>query len=170
MSPETSINDLYQTFIMNPNKQNQYQIRRMLETDVETVVKIEQITWLDQAWSSQQFLDFVNYPHWKCWILESTHNDTLVFGYGLHYIDNHVSHIANICIDPYQRGHGLGGILLQYMIDYSRRLGASTIELEVNTSNINAYRLYYKYGFRIVRSLPQYYGKYGDAYHMVLAI
>ncbi|CAF3513460.1 unnamed protein product [Rotaria sp. Silwood1] len=169
MPPEINFNDVYQTFTMTSDKQNQYQIRRMLETDIETVLEIEQITWLDKSWSSQQFSDCLNHPHWKCWILESTDNDYLVLGYGLQYIYNHVSDIVNLCVHPNQRGHGLGGILLHYMIDYSRLSDASIIKLRVDTSNMHAHRLYHKNGFRIVQFLSQYY-KYADAYEMVLQL
>ncbi|CAF1107355.1 unnamed protein product [Rotaria sordida] len=170
MPPEININDVYQTFAMTSNKQNQYRIRRMLETDIKTVVKIEQVTWLDESWSSQQVFDCLNHPHWQCWILESTNDDNLILGYCFQYIYKHVSHIANLCIDPNQRGHGLGETLLRYMIDYSCLFGASVIKLKVNTSNIPAYRLYDKYGFRIVQFLPQYYSKHADAYQMILRL
>ncbi|CAF2541419.1 unnamed protein product [Rotaria sp. Silwood2] len=165
-----SNNNDYQILSINAKKSNQYRIRRMQETDIDTIVKLEQITWPDESWSSEVFFDYLHNPFWDCWILACSINDNSILGYGLQYIDNHVSHIANLCIDPCQRGRGLGGILLQYMIDYSRRLGASIIELEVNTSNIQAYNLYYKHGFVKIGFLERYYLDSTDAYRMQLIL
>ena len=134
------------------------------------VLDIEQITWGSQSWSSQNFLRALDDPRSYCWILENTSTDYPILGYGIQYQSDNVSHIANLCIHPNRRGHGLGGILLRHMIDHARRLGASVIELELNTSNIHAYMLYFNHGFRVFRFLPQYYMDYSDAYRMTLML
>ncbi|CAF1118403.1 unnamed protein product [Rotaria sordida] len=163
-------NNDYQVLSINTSKSTEYQIRRMRLTDIDTLVKIEQITWPNESWPFETFFDHIIHPFWHCWILESTNNDNLILGYGLQYVYKSVSHIANLCIDPNQRGRGLGKILLRYMIDHSRLFGASAIELEVNTSNIPAYNLYYKHGFIIIELLEQYYSDNTDAYRMQLSI
>ncbi|CAF0971112.1 unnamed protein product [Rotaria sp. Silwood1] len=170
MPSDIRSNDNYQVLPINIERSTRCRIRRMRETDIDTIVKIEQITWPNESWSFEHFFDYLNNPLWHCWILTSTTNDYLVFGYGLQCIDKHVSHIANLCIDPNQRGRGLGGILLNHMIDYSRRLGASIVELEVNTSNMHAYNLYCKHGFIIIELLERYYSDSTDAYRMQLTI
>jgi ribosomal-protein-alanine N-acetyltransferase len=170
MSPEIHINDLYQSFAVTSINQNQYKIRPMLETDIATVVQIEQTTWGDESWSLDDFFRALDNPFSNCWILESTIKGYSVLGYGLQYVSGNVSHIANLCIRPSHCGYGLGKVLLHYLIDYARQKGASKIQLVVHTSNIRAYTLYSNHGFRILQLLPQYYSDQSDAYKMVLLL
>ncbi len=78
-----------------------------------------------------------------------------------------VGHILNIAVDPAFRGQGLGKRLLEYALQYCRRLGADQVELEVRTDNEIAIALYQKYGFEIRELLPCYYSNGEDAFVMV---
>lgn len=154
----------------NSNKNiNEYRIRSMVQTDLPTVYAIDHATWKDQAWPIGQFFECLNYSPSNCWVLENTTNNSLL-GYGLQYSTNSIAHIANFCIHPNQRGRGLGGILLRHMIDFNHHSGRSIIELEVDTSNTHAYKLYYKHSFRITQLLQQYYSETADAYRMRLVV
>jgi ribosomal-protein-alanine N-acetyltransferase len=166
MPPEININDVYQAFI----ETFEYQIRAMDENDIPTVVNIERATWRDTSWLPNDFLDALHDPHYNCWILERITNGHRILGYGLQKAKRNSSHIANLCIHPSQRGHGLGGILLHHMIDHARQTGASMIELEVDTTNVHAYKLYYNHGFRKNRTFFKYYSDESDAYHMTLSL
>jgi len=170
MPPEININDVYQTFTIPSNNQNRYRIRPMHENDIATVIAIDRVTWGNDSWRSKDFFQAINNPLYNCWILESIKNDYIVLGYGVQYLLNDVAHISNLCIHPNRRGRGLGGILLRHMIDYARENDASIIELEVDTSNIHAYRLYINHGFRIFQFLPRYYSEYSDGYKMILIL
>jgi ribosomal-protein-alanine N-acetyltransferase len=170
MPSEVNMNNVYQTFTVPSNNPNQYRIRPMNETDIDIVITIEQMTWANQSWRSKDFLHTLNDPIYSCWILKSNTTDDLVLGYGIQYILNNVAHIANLCIHPNRRGLGLGGRLLRHMIDYARQCDASAVELEVHTSNTNAYRLYINHGFRIFRFLPRFYSEYSDGYLMILIL
>ncbi len=81
-----------------------------------------------------------------------------------------VGHILNIAVDPAFRGRGLGKRLLEYALEYCRRLGAKQIELEVRTGNDAAIALYQKYGFEIRELRPCYYSDGEDAFVMVKAL
>nr|BAL58912.1 ribosomal-protein-alanine N-acetyltransferase [Candidatus Acetothermum autotrophicum] len=78
-----------------------------------------------------------------------------------------VGHILNIAVDPAYRGRGLGKRLVEYALEYCRRLGAEQVELEVRTSNEPAIALYRKYGFVIRERVPYYYSDGEDAFVMV---
>lgn len=78
-----------------------------------------------------------------------------------------VGHILNIAVDPAFRGQGLGKRLLEYALQYCRRLGADQVELEVRTDNEIAIALYQKYGFEVRELLPCYYSNGEDAFLMV---
>ncbi|CAF0973051.1 unnamed protein product [Rotaria magnacalcarata] len=154
----------------NNDKSAKYRIRRMLDSDVNTLVKIEQITWPFEAWTADTFFHYLDEPFTYCWILVSATNNHSVLGYAIQYFISEKSQIANLCIHPDQRGRGLGGILLHHMINYAHQFGYRIHQLEVNTSNIHAYRLYNKYGFKIVGMLRQYYSDGADAYDMRLIV
>ncbi len=81
-----------------------------------------------------------------------------------------VGHILNVAVDPAFRRQGLGQRLLEYALEYSRKLGASRVELEVRTGNETAIALYQKYGFEIRELLPCYYSNGEDAFLMVRAV
>jgi ribosomal-protein-alanine N-acetyltransferase len=148
----------------------QYRIRAMTVSDIPTVIQIDRATWGDKSWPIEHFFDFFDDPRSNCWILENNTIDDSILGYGFQKLTNGLSHITNLCLHPNQRGRGLGGILLRHMIDYARWLNISIVELEVDTSNIRAYTLYYKHGFRIIQYLERYYSEINDAYRMRLFI
>jgi ribosomal-protein-alanine N-acetyltransferase len=81
-----------------------------------------------------------------------------------------VAHILNIAVAPALRRQGLGRYLVQYALNYARRLGAARIELEVRTDNSTAIALYQRFGFHIQEIVPKYYSDGADAYLMVKAL
>jgi ribosomal-protein-alanine N-acetyltransferase len=173
MAAELNTNDIQQVLANIDDRKCQYRVRAMNQTDIDTLITIEQATWQSDSWTYEYFFECLNNPLWKCWILERTTNTTnhSMLGYGFQHPSDEIdmiSHIASICIHPDCRGYGLGGILLRYMIDYARGIGALIIELQVKTTNKHAYMLYVKHGFIIIRRLRKYYFDNSDAYLMQL--
>jgi len=173
MVAELNTNDIRQTLSIIDDNECQYRIRSMHQTDIDILISIEQATWQSESWTYEYCLECLNDPLWNCWIIEceTSTADNLLLGYGFQHLSDEtkmISHIASICIHPDCRGCGLGGILLCYMIDYARGIGALTIELIVKTSNKHAYKLYVKHGFTIVRRLRKYYLDNSNAYLMQL--
>ena len=65
------------------------------------------------------------------------------------------------------RRKGLGRLLVQKMLDTVKELGLDQTELEVNTKNADATRLYQSFGFVIEEHKKGYYSNSGeDAYIM----
>jgi ribosomal-protein-alanine N-acetyltransferase len=60
------------------------------------------------------------------------------------------------------RGHGVGELLLNTLIDHAYELQAQTITLEVRVSNTVAQKLYLKYGFQPAGTRPRYYTDNGE--------
>ena len=59
------------------------------------------------------------------------------------------------------RNHGIGGILVDFLIDYAQALGFEEIALGVDMDNMNARHLYEKKGFTDVLYVGEdNYGKY----------
>ena len=74
--------------------------------------------------------------------------------------------LNNIVVKKDYRGRGLGGELLESLIDICSDLNLKTLTLEVNTSNEPAIRLYKKFGFKNLGIRKKYYNNSQDAYIM----
>ena len=59
-------------------------------------------------------------------------------------------YINNIAVDSNSRGSGYGTILLDRIVDESRKLGYRSLELDVTHINEGAIRFYQRYGFSVV--------------------
>ncbi len=67
--------------------------------------------------------------------------------------------ILTICIDPAQRGRGLGHLLLERHLSNLVRRGIAMLFLEVEDNNAAALALYRAFGFVKVGERPGYYPK-----------
>lgn len=68
------------------------------------------------------------------------------------------------------RGRGIGSALLSQALDYLGRAGVRRIALQVSVRNPGARRLYEKFGFKVERSLTNYYGNAEDALLMARTV
>ena len=74
--------------------------------------------------------------------------------------------LNNIVVKKSCRGRGIGGELLESLIDICSDLNLKTFTLEVNTTNEPAIRLYKKFGFKNLGIRKKYYNNSQDAYIM----
>ena len=78
--------------------------------------------------------------------------------------------IMNIVVKKDKRNFGIGSLLLEEIIRYSKIHNATSITLEVNEKNIPAIKLYEKYGFKQVGIRKKYYNNEDNAILMDLAL
>lgn len=83
--------------------------------------------------------------------------DARIVGYAILNCILDEAHLLNICIKPSFQGQGLGGQLLDRMIDIASRQRIDTLFLEVRASNQAARRLYEKHGFNQYGLRAHYY-------------
>ena len=76
--------------------------------------------------------------------------------------------IMNIVVKKDKRKLGIGSLLLEKIIEFSKIHGAVSITLEVNEKNIPAIKLYKKYGFKQVGLRKKYYNNEDNAILMDL--
>mgnify|MGYP004579985717 FL=1 len=76
--------------------------------------------------------------------------------------------IMNIVVKKDKRNFGIGSLLLEEIIRYSKIHNATSITLEVNEKNIPAIKLYKKYGFKQVGLRRKYYNNKDNAILMDL--
>ena len=74
--------------------------------------------------------------------------------------------LNNIVVKKSCRGRGIGGELLESLIDLCGDLHMRTFTLEVDTENAPAIHLYEKFGFKNLRIRKKYYNGSRDAYIM----
>lgn len=74
--------------------------------------------------------------------------------------------LNNIVVKKSCRGRGIGGELLEALIEVCADLNMKSFTLEVNVSNIPAIKLYEKFGFQNLGIRKKYYNNSQDAYIM----
>jgi ribosomal-protein-alanine N-acetyltransferase len=84
-------------------------------------------------------------------------NEYPLIGYGGVWFGVDEAHITTIAVAPAYRGHGVGELLLNGLIDYALDARTAMITLEVRKSNTVAQHLYHKYGFATVGIRKRYY-------------
>ncbi|MBA3946991.1 MAG: ribosomal protein S18-alanine N-acetyltransferase [Herpetosiphonaceae bacterium] len=80
-----------------------------------------------------------------------------VVAYGGIWLNVDEGHITTIATTPEVRGHGVGELALNGLIDAALALGATALTLEVRVSNTVAQNLYHKYGFEARGTRRRYY-------------
>ena len=71
--------------------------------------------------------------------------------------------LNNIVVKKSCRGRGIGGELLEALIEVCADLNMKSFTLEVNVSNIPAIKLYEKFGFQNLKIKKKYYNNSQDA-------
>lgn len=71
--------------------------------------------------------------------------------------------IMNLVTKKNQRRKGIGGFLLNNLIEISKEFNVKKIELEVNEKNFSAIKIYRKKGFKDVGIRKKYYNGIFDA-------
>lgn len=70
-------------------------------------------------------------------------------------------YLSRMIVKEENRNRGIGSIILNYLIDYAKKLGYEEISLGVDTDNLNARHLYEKKGFtHILYQGKDEYGEY----------
>lgn len=77
-------------------------------------------------------------------------------------------HITNIVTKQSKRHQGIGSLLLQTLINFSKNTKKLSLTLEVNENNQNAIDLYEKYNFKKIGIRKNYYRQNENAIIMTL--
>ena len=126
--------------------------RRMTGQDIETVLAIEESNY-PHPWTRGNFSDSLA-AGYHCWIVECA-GDTA--GYSVVSIAAEEAHLLNLSVaGPWQR-HGVGRVLLAFVLKLARDHAALKVFLEVRPSNVPARALYAKAGFSEIAVRPGYY-------------
>ena len=143
-------------------------IRRMQESDLDSVVTLENNLFSSDAWERKTFLYELNEnPYAALFVYEE---DGVISGYVDVWVMYEQAQIADIGVDTAMQHTGIGSKLMKKAMYVAMREGCETMSLEVRCSNEKAIGLYEKYGFIAVGKRKKYYGDGEDALLMVKAL
>lgn len=138
--------------MITPMQEPPVSIRSMSHEDLSFVSDIERRSY-DYPWSHGVFRDCL-LAGYQCVVLD---RDDRVAGYAILSIAAGEAHILNLCVDPANRAHGYGELLLDEILGRAREEDVAEIFLEVRPSNETALALYKKKGFHLIANRPEYY-------------
>ncbi|MGE3126809.1 MAG: ribosomal protein S18-alanine N-acetyltransferase [Fimbriimonadaceae bacterium] len=134
------------------------------EEHVESVARIEKSAHVT-PWRLESFRRELTNPDGI--FLVAQQGGTVV-GYALAWIIVDEAHIVNVAVEAEHRGRGTGRILVEQLLEESRRRGARCATLEVRVGNEAAVGLYRKLGFVEAGLRKRYYHGVADALIMWL--
>ena len=129
------------------------EVKRMT---IEDYYKIENILTneFDSFWSPNLLREELNSNN-SIYFVAISNNEIVGFAGIKVIIDS--ADIMNIVTKKSYRKNGIGSILLENLITYSRSSGVKDLFLEVNENNIPAINLYSKYNFSNIGIRKNYY-------------
>jgi len=140
------------------SESNSFWIRNLREVDVPALLEIERSCFPD-PWPVQWFKEPIRSRD----ICLGACNGTKIIGYLICCREDNVLHLANLAVDPECRRQGVATALLNQVFQMTRNARFSEVYLEVRRSNIEAIRIYERYGFQITGVEEQYYQGSEDA-------
>ena len=128
-------------------------IRPMELEDCPAVSQIDQICFTD-PWSLTMFQDLFQYSANYYFVVEKNGK---ICGFAGILVSMDTADIMNIAVLPEHRGGGIGGQLLECLLNQALQCDCCQMFLEVRESNQSARNLYVKYGFVQIAVRKNYY-------------
>jgi ribosomal-protein-alanine N-acetyltransferase len=131
-------------------------IRAMVPGDLGAVAQLECDSYAF-PWTEGIFRDSLRVGY-ACTVLEF---EPVLAGYGVLSAGAGEAHLLNVCVRREFRHRGLGGRLLEHMLEQAGAAGAQVVFLETRPSNLAAIRLYQSHGFVQIGTRRGYYQAVG---------
>lgn len=136
----------------------------MSQNDLDAVNAIEMQAFQD-PWSKQDFINELESNPYSCIYVKEINGEVVA------YVDLWIAYenaeIANIVVKKEFLHQGIASELMQYCLQKIQQSKCENFTLEVRVSNMNAIKLYEKFGFQTVSKRKKYYADGEDAYLMV---
>lgn len=136
----------------------------MSQNDLDAVNAIEMQAFQD-PWSKQDFINELESNPYSCIYVKEINGEVVA------YVDLWIAYenaeIANIAVKKEFLHQGIASELMQYCLQKIQQSKCENFTLEVRVSNMNAVKLYEKFGFQTVSKRKKYYADGEDAYLMV---
>ncbi len=129
--------------------------RASLTRDIDGLVELEALSF-QTPWSRQMLIDELSRVSVSEAFVVRFNQESLV-GYCSWRLIEGELHLNNLAIHPDYRRQGLARLLLSHLAQDASSRGASSIMLEVRSSNTAALGLYGRAGFKCMGRRPDYY-------------
>jgi ribosomal protein S18 acetylase RimI-like enzyme len=154
----------------NPSKPASVEVRAARKDDLAAAVELERMCFGTGAFSlTKRQLQYLQRRPTAVFVVAE--QEGTVVGQGVALVRQHRSgpsgRIYSLAVHPERRGQRIGDSLLRAMVDSLGERGVRRVYLEVDDENASAIRLYERWGFRRVGTLPDYYGPGQAAVHML---
>jgi ribosomal-protein-alanine N-acetyltransferase len=135
-------------------------IRPMRWWDIEAASALEQALFPD-SWSVETFwTELAGVPETRYYVVAERYvaeRTGAIVGYAGLFATRHQADVQTLAVAADEQGAGLGGTLLQALLDEARRRGCPEVLLEVRADNEAARRLYERFGFERIGVRRGYY-------------
>lgn len=129
-------------------------IRPLLESDLGQVTAIEEACFAT-PWSERTFRNLLRRP--DAVLLSAVDDEERVAGYAVVWFVGREAELGDLAVAPEERRRGIGGELVEAVLEEARNRGVVQIFLEVREGNQSAQGLYRSRGFEIVGRRRGYY-------------
>lgn len=137
--------------------------------DIPVVHRIEWASFPETAWSVESFWgELAGVPASRWYVVAEVGG--IVVGYGGLMAVGVEGDVQTLAVEQSQRRFGIGGALLDALVDEATRRGCTSVMLEVAAANAAAQTLYAHRGFEQVARRSGYYGPGRDAVVMRLLV
>ena len=140
------------------------EIHKLEESFLDGIDEIERATFKD-PWSKKSYEAEISNSV-AVYRVITVENEVVAYGGFWQIFDE--GHITNVAVKKEFRQKGLGTLLMHALIKEAREKEIHSMTLEVRLSNINAQKLYEKFGFKSAGVRPKYYSDGEDAVIMWL--
>ena len=133
--------------------------RKIEYADLPAVIEIDRVSF-SMPWPPQSFeFELKNNPVARLWLAEAVQEDgsRQVCGMIVVWLVIDEAHIGTIAVLPGYRRQGIATRLLKFSLTRLQHEGARSVYLEVRHSNIEAQRLYDRFGFKLSGVRKNYY-------------
>jgi ribosomal-protein-alanine N-acetyltransferase len=131
-------------------------LRPMRWWDVEPVVVLERDLFGPTAWTAEAFWSELAHPRSRDYLVAQTPDGELV-GYAGLMTNGAEADVQTIAVAATAQGRGLGGVLLEALVERAVAAGATAMLLEVRADNAAAIGLYERHGFDRIAVRRRYY-------------
>lgn len=135
------------------------EIVKMTEELIDDIMIVENLSF-SVPWSRNAFLEEIKNNKFAVYIAAKVGERAVGYAGMWKVLDE--AHITNIAVHPEFRNAGIGSLLMETLIDMAKKEGITSMTLEVRKGNINAQRLYFKYGFTVEGIRKGYYSDNGE--------
>lgn len=142
------------------------EIRKMSLNDLEEIAPILE-TDFDDFWNYNIIKSELLNENSTLFIAKS--NSSIVAFAGIWKVVD-IMHLNDIVVSKKFRSQGIGKILLNHIINYTKEQNINELTLEVRQDNLPAINLYKHFNFKIIGERKNYYGANNNAIIMTLYI